>query len=216
VLPGKGIGASGSKDLLTKVFLLIRGSVLRSMSYIAPLGANGNSKKVRLGPSMAPGVVSRGQSLILYIGRTRAIDTVWGGGRRTHTSHDVNWNSTCGGTEVALTLWPKYLLQNKALNREIERRAEKLQSNLEAWKQNPDAGRDSNPQMIWRSFKQAITDKAKALAKVDHNRIKHKIIALQSAVSAMENEPTINESQEVREEASSMREEYEQLLRKER
>jgi hypothetical protein len=46
---GKGDGGFGSKDLLTNVSLLIAGSVLRSMSYIAPPGANGDSKKCKVG-----------------------------------------------------------------------------------------------------------------------------------------------------------------------
>jgi ribonuclease HI/exonuclease III len=112
--------------------------------------------------------------------------------------------------------WPKSLLQNKVLTREVERRAEQLELDVEEWKHNREAGRDTNPQTIWRAFKIAITERAKALAKVDLNRIKRRILTLQTAVSAKENEPAIDESQEIREEAASMREEYEQLLRKER
>jgi ribonuclease HI/exonuclease III len=113
--------------------------------------------------------------------------------------------------------WPKALLTNKALLAAVVRRAEVLELALEDVTQEQGAGqRDVNPQTLWHSFKQDITDMAKKLARVELNRIKNKIRQLQATVSAKENEPGIDESDQVREEAASMREEYESLLLKDR
>jgi exonuclease III len=106
--------------------------------------------------------------------------------------------------------WPRALLNSEALNRAVTKRARRMRDEIDEW-QAKGRPRSINPQTILQAFKKDIKEEAKKMASIDLNKIRQKIRSLEKEIGVREDDPEIDESEDIREEIADMRSEHDYL-----
>ena len=107
--------------------------------------------------------------------------------------------------------WPLYLLENKSVMVNVEKRGNKLLSDLEKLRASNTSREINSPQTLWNEFKKDISMLAKNATKSSFHKLNSRIKAIEKDLQTLTDSPDLDTNEETRTNAAFLMNELEHL-----